>query len=153
MQTTGINNIDETVTSLGGNKAIVPVLGIMLAAALMTATGVARAEAVAGLQVAVNADVENTGRNVRDRNDKTVTPQKQKSNRSDTKITAAIRKGIVNNKTLSTDAHNVKIITRKGAVTLRGPVENVAEKNEVQSIAEKTKGVTRVDNQLEPKTP
>jgi osmotically-inducible protein OsmY len=51
------------------------------------------------------------------------------------------------------DAHNAKIITRNGVVTLRGPVKNVAESKKLQKIARKTRGVTQVDNQLETKTP
>jgi len=101
----------------------------------------------------VNSGLENTERNVRDSANTTLTPEDQKENQVDRKITAAIRRAVVKNKSLSLDAHNIKIITRDGLVTLRGPVENSAEKNELQIIAEKAKGVTQVDNQLESKTP
>ena len=47
------------------------------------------------------------------------------------------------------NAHNVKIITRDGVVTLRGPVENASEKTSVAAKAQKVAGVKRVDNQLE----
>jgi len=44
---------------------------------------------------------------------------------------------------------NVKIITREGVVTLRGPVKTAAEKTQIGTIATETKGVKRVENQLE----
>jgi osmotically-inducible protein OsmY len=102
---------------------------------------------------APNPAPENTERNVRDSNNTTLTPEDQKETPADRKITAAIRRAIVRKKSLSLDAHNVKIITIDGVVTLRGPVENSAEKNKLQAIAKKTKGVKQVDNQLEIKTP
>ncbi|MGZ5050119.1 MAG: BON domain-containing protein [Methylobacter sp.] len=153
MQITGINNIDESVSNPGGRMSAPTIWAIVLASGMAMAAGAAQARDAAALQVAAGTGLEDTGRNVRDRDNRTVTPQKQKAGRGDTKITAAIRRGIVNNKSLSTNAHNVKIITRNGAVTLRGPVENGAEKAEVQAIAEKVKGVARVDNQLEAKAP
>ena len=101
----------------------------------------------------VNAELENTERNVRDSNNTTLTPEDQKENEADRPITAAIRREVVKNDSLSSDAHNIKIITRDGLVTLRGPVENAGEKIKLQAIAEKVKGVKQVDNQLESKTP
>lgn len=153
MQTTSINNIDESVSNSGGRTRVSAISAIVLAAGLAIAAGAAKAGDIVALQVATGTGLEDSGRNVRDKDSRTATPQKQKAGRSDTKITAAIRKGIVNNNSLSTNAHNVKIITRNGAVTLRGPVETGAEKAEVQAIAEKVKGVTQVDNQLEAKAP
>jgi osmotically-inducible protein OsmY len=101
----------------------------------------------------VNSPLENTERNVRDSSNATLTPEDQKESRGDRKITAAIRSAVVKNKSLSLDAHNAKIITLNGVVTLRGPVENSAEKIKLQAVAEKIKGVKQVDNQLETKTP
>ena len=164
MQITGkLNNTDESVTkaclrNLVGRKLMVPrLLGIfafILTAGLTLTTGSVRAEQHAGLTIlAADTELENTERNVRDRDDLTLTPENQKETPQDVKITKAIRKAIVNQKSLSTNAHNAKIITRDGVVTLRGPVENSAEKNQLQSIAKKTHGVKQVENQLEPKTP
>jgi len=93
-----------------------------------------------------NAD--NTGKNVRDRG-KTVTPMDQGGSAADREVTANIRKAIVDNDNLSTYAQNVKIVTRDGAVTLRGPVKTAEEKAAVASTAEQVAGVKRVDNQLE----
>jgi len=151
------NDIGGSVTgNLSSRKLTMPkLLGLsaLILTAGLTAAGTAGAEQSTAMTLAAKSDVEDTGRNVRDKDNKTVTPQKQKSTRGDLKITSAIRKAIVKQKSLSVNAHNVKIITRNGMVTLRGPVENSAEKTELQAIAEKVKGVTQVDNQLEPKTP
>jgi hyperosmotically inducible periplasmic protein len=95
---------------------------------------------------------DDTGKNVRDRGDKTLTPMDQGGSAGDRELTATIRKAIVGDGSLSTNAHNVKIITVDGVVTLRGPVKTPSEKAAVATTAEKTKGVKRVDNQLEVET-
>ncbi|MCA1852521.1 MAG: BON domain-containing protein [Beggiatoa sp.] len=87
--------------------------------------------------------------NVRDRDAATVTPDEQGGEAGDREITAAVRRAIVEDDSLSLNAHNVKIITRDGTVTLRGPVESRAERTTIGQLAEKTAGVKRVDNQLE----
>ena len=63
-------------------------------------------------------------------------------------MSAAIRKAVVDDDTLSTYAHNVKIITRDGRVTLRGPVRSAAEKEAVAGIAEAIAGHAAVDDQM-----
>jgi hypothetical protein len=125
---------------------------ISLMAALILTVSNVRAES-APLTIAADSAIENTGHNARDSGNATLTPEDQKENPGDLKITAAIRKAVIKNKSLSLDAHNAKIITRDGVVTLRGPIENPAEKSKLQAIAGKTRGVKQVDNQLEPKTP
>jgi hyperosmotically inducible protein len=96
---------------------------------------------------------ENTGRNARDKSNTTLTPEDQLENDVDLKITATIRKTVTDDASLSVDAHNVKIITRNGTVTLRGPVENAEEKLRLHTIAKQTPKVTLVDNQLDVKAP
>jgi hyperosmotically inducible protein len=123
-------------------------LTLTLAAGLMLITGLARAEAGT-----TGNPVENTERNVRDRGDKTLTPEDQLQNESDIQVTANIRRAITDDESLSVNAHNVKIITRNGMVTLRGPVNSAAEKTKLQSIAQKTPGVNMVHNELEIKAP
>ena len=78
-----------------------------------------------------------------------MTPTDQGGSAADRELTANIRKAIVDDDTLSMNAHNVKIITKDGVVTLRGPVKNASEKTSVAAKAQKIAGVKRVDNQLE----
>jgi hyperosmotically inducible protein len=94
-------------------------------------------------------DADNTARNVRDRDGQTRTPTDQGSSESDRDITARIRRDIVANDALSLNAHNVKIITVDGIVTLRGPVRTIQEKAAVAAAAQRAPGVRRVDNQIE----
>ena len=94
---------------------------------------------------------DNTGLNVRDRDGATLTPLDQSDRAKDVTITQQIRHSITGDKTMSLDAHNVKIITIEGVVTLRGPVSSVEEKLSIAGIAETTPGVLKVDNQLEVK--
>ena len=66
---------------------------------------------------------DNTARNVRDRDGTTLTPGDQSESKADLALTQRIRQAIVADDSLSTTAHNVKIITSDGVVTLRGPVQ------------------------------
>jgi osmotically-inducible protein OsmY len=83
-----------------------------------------------------------------------VTAQSQKTNKADQDMTAQIRKSVIADKSLSTYAHNVKIITQDGMVTLKGPVRS---DDEVKSIVAKATEVAgsgdKVINQLEVKPP
>lgn len=92
---------------------------------------------------------DNTGKNVRDRSGDTLTAGDQPENAADRDITQGVRKAIVADKHLSMNAHNVKVITVNGIVTLRGPVNSPAEKSKVAAAANRVAGVKRVDNQLE----
>jgi hyperosmotically inducible protein len=95
-----------------------------------------------------NAD--NTKMNNRDRHD-ALTPMNQGNSSDEIKISAAIRKGIMGNKSLSSMAKNVKVITQGTIVTLRGPVHSDQEKTAIEALAKQTPGVTDVDDQLEVK--
>ncbi len=92
---------------------------------------------------------DNTGRNVRDRRDETLTPVDQSSSETDLQITREIRQAIADDRSLSVNAKNVKIITIGGTVTLRGPVESEDEKTSIEQTAAATVDVKHVDNQLE----
>lgn len=92
---------------------------------------------------------DNTGKNVRDRDDKTLTPADQSSNEADVELTRRIREAVVADKSLSTNAHNVKIITVDGVVTLRGPVSSAQERAKIAETAQKLAGTKQVENQLE----
>jgi osmotically-inducible protein OsmY len=70
-------------------------------------------------------------------------------NPTDRAITQKIRKAVHDDTSLSTYAHNIKIITQDGKVTLRGPVRSEDEKNNLQAKAVKVAGQENVTNQLE----
>ena len=78
---------------------------------------------------------DNTKVNKRDRNPGEVTSDQQKTNASDQELTRKIRRSIMADKSLSTYAHNIKIISQNGAVTLKGPVKSNAEKEAVMAKA------------------
>jgi len=99
------------------------------------------------------AAADNTARNKVDRDSNTKTPLDQSESSPDIKITAEIRREIMKAENMSTNAQNSKIITDKGVVTLRGPVNSSAEKDKIGALASNVAGVVRVDNQLEIKTP
>jgi hyperosmotically inducible periplasmic protein len=98
-------------------------------------------------QTAVEPD--NSGRNVRDRDDQNKTTGDQSENEADRTITQNIRRAVTADDSLSTNAKNVKIITNNGTVTLRGPVKSEKEKAEIEAKAKQVAGVKSVDNQLE----
>ena len=86
---------------------------------------------------------------IRDRDGATQTAGDQAENETDRKISANVREAVVADNGLSMNAHNVKIITSGGTVTLRGPVKSSEEKATIESKAKQVAGVTRVDNLLE----
>src|ERR1700761_1530739 len=76
------------------------------------------------------------------------TADDQKDNSADRQITQKIRQSIVKDKSLSTYAHSVKIITQNGQVTLKGPVQSESEKDTIASKAAEVAGADKVTNQL-----
>jgi osmotically-inducible protein OsmY len=76
------------------------------------------------------------------------TADDQTNEKSDRLTTQKIRKAIMADKNLSTYAHNVKIITTNGAVTLKGPVQSEDEKQKVESEAAGVVGPDKVTNDL-----
>jgi osmotically-inducible protein OsmY len=77
------------------------------------------------------------------------TADQQKMNPADRAISQKIRKAIHDDTSLSTYAHNIKIITQDGKVTLRGPVRSEEERNNLQAKAVAVAGAENVTNQLE----
>jgi osmotically-inducible protein OsmY len=94
-------------------------------------------------------DADNTAMNKRDSSNATTLPTDQSNAKSDLQVAAAVRKAITSDKSLSTLAHNVKVVTQNGEVTLRGPVKTADEKSRVAQLATNTAGVTRVNNELD----
>ena len=104
--------------------------------------------AIAGIAWSQDPNADNTGKNTRDRDDQSQTATDQSNDPADIKITADIRKMVVNDGSLSMMAKNVKIITIDGVVTLRGPVETEKEKTVIESHA-KQAGAKKITNELE----
>jgi hyperosmotically inducible periplasmic protein len=94
---------------------------------------------------------DNTKVNDRDRNTGEVTADQQKENRPDRDITRDIRRSIMQDKSLSSYAHNVKIISQNGMVTLKGPVRSEDDKMAIESKAAAVVGRNKVTSQLEVK--
>jgi osmotically-inducible protein OsmY len=89
------------------------------------------------------AKPDNTAVNKRDQSPGEATADRQKMNAADRALTAKIRKAVMADKNLSTYAHNVKIISQNGIVTLKGPVHS---DDEVKSImAKATEGAGSPD--------
>lgn len=97
-------------------------------------------------------DADNTDRNKVDQSGPTKTPIDQSNSSADIKITAEIRRAIMDDKMMSVNAQNCKIITdSSGTVTLRGPVDSAAEKASIEAKARAVVGVRAVVNELEVK--
>jgi hyperosmotically inducible protein len=92
--------------------------------------------------------VDNTKMNQGDQNKTELTADQQKDNRTDRVITQRIRQSVMYDKSLSTYAHNVKIITQNGQVTLKGPVRSEGEKQAIETKATEVAGANKVTNDL-----
>lgn len=95
---------------------------------------------------------DNSGKNQRDASAQTLTPEDQKGNSVDLDIVQKIRQAIVADNSFSMNAKNIKIVAVNGMVTLRGPVDNIQEKQNIESKAGHIVGMTKIDNQLEAKS-
>jgi hyperosmotically inducible protein len=120
------------------------VVAFTLASALLVAVISAGAQAPADKQT----PSDNTKVNKQDRAPDAVTADQQKENSSDRDITQKIRRALVEDKTLSTYAHNVKVVAQDGRVTLKGPVRTEEEKKAVEAKATEVAGAGRITNQL-----
>jgi hyperosmotically inducible protein len=117
---------------------------------LMTSLAASGPSLIAQQSADQNASMaaDNTKMNRRDQNTGAPTADQQQNNRSDRDITQQIRKSIMDDKSLSTYAHNVKIITQNGQVTLKGPVRSEEEKQAVEAKATEIAGESKVTNRL-----
>jgi osmotically-inducible protein OsmY len=91
---------------------------------------------------------DNTKMNKGDAAKDATTADQQKMNPSDRAITQKIRAEIMKDKSLSTYAHNVKVITQDGKVTLKGPVRTPEEKAAVEAKAAMVAGDSNVTSQI-----
>jgi hyperosmotically inducible periplasmic protein len=126
-------------TSLKLSRLLLPLGSLVLCMSLM-ATPILR------YQETQQPAPDNTKKN---KDQTSPTADQQKMNPADRAITQKIRKAIHEDKSLSTYARNVKIITQYGKVTLRGPVRSEEEKSNLEAKAASVAGQENVTNQLE----
>jgi osmotically-inducible protein OsmY len=109
--------------------------------------------------VAQQTAPDNTKVNKADRAKGAVTADQQKESAADRELTKKIRQSVIDDKSLSTYAHNVKIVAQDGQVTLKGPVRSEAEKTSIAAKATEIAGAGKVTNEItvapadEPKKP
>jgi len=115
----------------------------VLAAAVTVALGSAQ---VLGAQQSTQPD--NTKVNKQDRAAAAKTADQQSNDKADLELARQIRRSIVNDKTLSSYAHNVKIVAVGGKVTLKGPVRTTEEKAAVEAKAKEVAGPANVVNEI-----
>jgi len=92
---------------------------------------------------------DNTKTNKRDRDSSSPTADQQKMNATDRDLAKRVRQSVMSDKSLSTYAHNIKIVARDGKVTLKGPVRSEEEKSAIEAKATEVAGAGNVMNQLE----
>ena len=92
---------------------------------------------------------DNSAHNAHDVAGDALTPLDQSHAAADVDITRSIRKVLVDDGTLGTNAQNVKVITVDGMVTLRGAVANANEQARIVAIAKEAAGLDHVQDELE----
>jgi osmotically-inducible protein OsmY len=121
-------------------------VSVLVVVAFMVAGTLTRSQAQSTEPQATNPD--NTKMNAQDRDKASPTADQQKDNRSDREITQQIRQSLMNDKSLSTYGHNVKVITQNGQVTLKGPVRSDDEKKAIEAKATEIAGENKVTSEL-----
>jgi hyperosmotically inducible periplasmic protein len=92
---------------------------------------------------------DNTRMNKGDSQKGATTADQQKMNPSDRELARKIRASIMDDKDLSTYAHNIKIIAQDGKVTLKGPVRTEKEKADIEAKAAAIAGAANVTSEIE----
>jgi osmotically-inducible protein OsmY len=114
----------------------------------MLAVGLIVVPAAVSAQSASQAPPDNTKVNTRDRAASAKTADQQGNSEADLDLTQKIRHAIVTDKALTTYAHNIKVITRDGHVTLKGPVHTTEEKSALEAKATEIAGTGNVTNRI-----
>jgi hyperosmotically inducible periplasmic protein len=91
---------------------------------------------------------DNAKSNRADTSNATATADTQSNKATDLDLTKRIRQSVVADKSLSTYAHNVKIVTSNGRVTLNGVVRSEEEKSAIEMKAADIAGKDKVTNAL-----
>ena len=88
--------------------------------------------------------------NQRDRNQNEPTADQQKENTPDRELAQQVRRALVKDKSLSTYAHNIKVIAQNGVVTLKGPVRSDEEKQAIEAkAAEVAGGADKIKSEID----
>jgi hyperosmotically inducible protein len=93
--------------------------------------------------------VDNTKVNQRDRSASEPTADRQKENPADRQLAQQVRKALMKDKSLSTYAHNVKVVAQNGTVTLKGPVKSEEEKQAIEAKAAQVAGSDKVTSEIQ----
>jgi|SRR6516164_8940992 osmotically-inducible protein OsmY len=104
--------------------------------------------AIPGLFAQNPPQPDNSAVNQQDRQKSSATADQQKQNLTDRTLTQQIRKAVMKDKSLSTYAHNVKIVSQNGVVTLKGPVRSDEEKRNVEAKAAEIAGRDNVRSEM-----
>jgi len=126
-------------------------MNIALRLALLTCLLAGMATLTSAQDSSPQTPPDNTKVNQRDKDKTEPTADQQKENPSDRDIAQQIRKSVMKDKSLSTYAHNVKIIAQNGLVTLKGPVTSDDEKKAIETKAAAVVGQDKVTSELEVK--
>ena len=95
-----------------------------------------------------SSSADNTKVNKRDRSQSEPTADNAKNSTSDRELMRQIRRDVVSDKSLSTYAHNVKIVAEGGKVTLKGVVHTDDEKKAIEDLARKHAGDANVTDEI-----
>jgi hyperosmotically inducible protein len=79
---------------------------------------------------------------------KTTNADRAKDNTSDRDLMQKIRKAIMDDSSLSSYGHNVKVIAKNGKVTLKGPVNSTEEKQSISQKATEVAGAGNVSDEM-----
>src|ERR1700722_591738 len=123
-------------------------LSLLLGASLLVG-GLGFEKAPPGPPTPQQTAPENTKMNKGDADKGATTADQQKMNPADRELTRKIRASITDDKSLSTYAHNIKIVTQDGKVTLKGPVRTEQEKADVEAKAAAVAGASNVTSQIQ----
>jgi hyperosmotically inducible periplasmic protein len=119
---------------------------IIALASLLLTTAMVFTQEPAAQQATPPAD--NSKVSGHDRSGDQPTADQQKNGQSDLELTRQIRRSIVQDASLSTYAHNVKIISQNGKVTLKGPVRSDDEKQAIEAKASEVAGKDNIVSEL-----
>lgn len=128
-------------------SALFPLIALSTCVLAQTASPQSSANS-APVPSAATTTPDNSKSNKLDQSNMSATADAQSNHASDVDLTKRIRKSVIADKSLSTYAHNVKIVTVKGSVTLNGVVRSDQEKNTVEMKAVAVVGAEKVTNDL-----